>query len=69
MIITKYLGISPTRQRLVETYSDKGFYIKKVNEDFLYTKAVDVLPLRYKYVETDIAIPSNETEVESTTEE
>lgn len=70
MIKKKYIGKSPSGKQLMEIYSDAGFYIRKVNGDFLYSKAIDVLPLKYKYVETDIAITSNtETEVESTTEE
>ena len=47
---------------LIKTYSDAGFLIKQVETGIEYGEAVDVLPLRYTYVETDKPIPKDESE-------
>lgn len=44
---------SPT---LVRHYSDAGMMIRQVETDILYSDAVDVIPCRYTYEETDIPI-------------
>ena len=47
---------------LIKTYSDAGFLIKQVETGIEYAEAVDVLPLRYTYVETDKSILKDESE-------
>ena len=47
---------------LIKTYSDAGFLIKQVETGIEYGEAVDVLPLRYTYVETDKPILKDESE-------
>lgn len=54
---------SPT---LVRYYSDAGMMIRQVETGILYSEAVDVIPCRYTYEETDIPIEPIE---ESTQEE
>ena len=39
--------------RLVRHYSDKGLTIRQVETGYEYDEAVDVIPCRYTYVETD----------------
>lgn len=51
------------------TYSDKDFYIKKEDSDFLYTAAIDVETVRYKYIETDIPIEDFSSEFEDDSED
>lgn len=46
-----------TRER---RYSDKGVKIRKVGTDSLYDDAVDIVPCRYEYEETDISIDIEE---------
>lgn len=46
-----------------KTYSDVNYYIKKLNEDTLYTDAVDLLTNICEYVETDIKIEEVEEEI------
>ena len=70
MIITEFYRRREDGIKLMVTYSDKGYYIRKENEDFLYTKAIDVYPVRFKYIETDILIPvKEEKQVEETIKE
>lgn len=38
---------------LVKHYSDRGVYIRQVETGILYAQAVDVLPCRYTYAETE----------------
>lgn len=38
----------------MHTYSDSGFKIKQVETEILYDDAIDVIPLRFSYEETDI---------------
>lgn len=47
---------------LIKTYSDAGFIIKQVETGIEYGEAVDVLPLKYTYVETDKPILEDESE-------
>ena len=37
----------------IHTYSDKGFYIRQVETNLLYSEAYDNIPLKYNYEETD----------------
>ena len=43
--------------RYVRHYSDSGFKMEQKETGILYDDAVDVLPCRYTYEETDIPIP------------
>ena len=49
----------------VRTYSDAGMMIRQVETGNLYSDAVDVVPCRYSYEETDTPVP---TDVAPTTE-
>lgn len=37
----------------VKHYSDKGMYIKQLQTGIEYAEAVDVIPCRYNYIETN----------------
>lgn len=39
--------------RLVKTYSDEGFKIKQLETERIYDEAIDVIPLKYTYEETN----------------
>lgn len=43
----------------VRTYSDAGMLIKQVETGNLYGEAVDVVPCRYTYTETDTPVPAD----------
>lgn len=40
-------------ENLVKHYSDKGVYIRQVETGTEYSEAVDVVPCRYTYEETE----------------
>lgn len=42
---------------LAYTYSNKGMKIKQIETGIIYDEAVDTLPCRYTYIETDEPIP------------
>lgn len=44
----------------VRQWSDLGMMIRQIETDILYEDAVDVIPCRYTYEETDIPIPEEE---------
>lgn len=48
--------------RLVRHYSDKGMMIKQVETGIEYVDAVDVIPCRYTYEETETPIETTEEE-------
>lgn len=48
----------------IRHYSDKGYRILQVETGIVYDEAVDVLPCRYTYTETDEAIPEDEISAE-----
>lgn len=56
------------REELVENgqrvrhYSDADLHIRQIETDTLYEDAVDVLPCRYTYEETDIPIEHDDTD-------
>lgn len=50
--------------KYVKHYSDEGFQILQKETGFLYDEAVDVVPCRYTYEETDIPIDQPEDEDE-----
>lgn len=39
---------------LVKHYSDAGVYIRQMETGILYVQAVDVVPCRYTYAETEV---------------
>ena len=43
---------------LIKHYSDKNVYIKQIETGVEYASAIDVIPCRYTYEETDKEIPS-----------
>lgn len=47
----------------VRHYSDAGFKIRQVETGIVYDDAVDVVPCRYTYEETDEPIEDNAEEV------
>ena len=54
MIIVELVD-NDTRER---RYSDKNVMIRQVETDILYEDAVDVIPCRYTYEESDVPIES-----------
>lgn len=40
----------------IRHYSDEGFKIRQIETDIFYGDAVDVLPCKYHYEETDVPI-------------
>lgn len=44
----------------VRHYSDEGMYIEQVETGIRYEDAVDVIPCKYTYIETDEPIPQPE---------
>lgn len=59
MIVTENLG------NQVRHYSDEGFYILQVETGKIYEDAVDVIPCKYTYTETDQKIePDEEADAE-----
>ena len=48
----------------VHHYSDEGFYIEQVETGIRYEDAIDVMPCRFTYTETDEKIPEPEEEPE-----
>ena len=56
MIIEEYLS-----EALVRHYSDSGVMVRQVETGAVYEDAVDAVPCRYTYEETDEPIPGAET--------
>ena len=52
-----------THANLIKHYSDEGKYIIQLQTGIEYTEAVDVVPCRYTYVESDRMIESESEEV------
>ncbi len=46
------------RNDLIKHYSDKGVYIRQIETGIEYIVAIDVMPCRYTYEETDRLIES-----------
>lgn len=65
MIIPQYLE-GGTR---IRRYSNEGYYIRQIETGIIYEDAVDVVPCRYTYEETDEKIPVIEPDNELTPEE
>ena len=51
---------SETTGNLVRHYSDTGMMIQQAETGALYSDAVDVVPCRYTYEETDTPVPVSE---------
>jgi hypothetical protein len=47
---------------LIRHYSSEGFKIRQVETDIIYDEAVDVVPCRYTYEETNELIEGEENE-------
>ena len=65
MIVQEYLD----EGRLIRHYSNEGYLIRQVETNIIYEDAVDVIPCRYTYEETDIPIDHSEPEKEDEIEE
>lgn len=48
----------------IKTYSDKGNYIMQVQTGIKYSEAIDVVPSKYTYAETDEPIEKDEPTAE-----
>lgn len=62
MIITQtpYIdGNGKEHSNLVRHYSDAGMYIRQKETGVEYAEAIDTIPCKYTYEETDITIASN----------
>lgn len=55
--------------RLIKTYSDEGLKIKQIETDRIYDEAVDVIPLKYTYEETEEKIELIEEDYKQLAEE
>lgn len=55
-------------ETLIKHYSDEGFKILQKETGILYDEAIDVIPCRYTYEETDIPIIEPEEEEEESSE-
>lgn len=55
---------SETTGNLVRHYSDSGMLIRQVETGNLYSDAVDAVPCRYTYEETDTPVPDIELSAE-----
>jgi hypothetical protein len=49
---------------LIRHYSDKGLKLKQVETGLIYDEAIDVVPCRYTYEETDIPVEDSELDNE-----
>lgn len=56
MIIEEFLN----NGTLVRHYSDKGMLMRQEETGFMYGEAIDVVPCRYTYTETDIPSENEE---------
>lgn len=52
MIVTEYLNNST----LVRHYSDKGYLLLQNETGVKYNEAIDIVPCRYTYAETDESV-------------
>ena len=56
MIIKEYFSTREDGVKLYKTYSDEGFYIRKVGTEEVYDEAIDVENAPYQYEETETTI-------------
>lgn len=47
-------------EKFCRHYSDENKMIRKIGTDEIYSEAVDLMPCKYEYEETDIAIEIQE---------
>lgn len=55
-------------ETLVRHYSDEGMKIKQEETGAVYDEAVDVIPCRFTYTETDEPIDDDQTAIEGKAE-
>lgn len=55
--------------RLIRTYSDENFRIRQIETGHIYDSAVDVIPLKYTYEETEEKIELAEEDYKQLAEE
>lgn len=56
MIIKEFYSTRKDGVKLFKTYSDEGFYIKKIGTEEVYDEAIDVEGTPYTYEETETTI-------------
>ena len=49
----KYEFLTINNKDFVKTFSDEGKYIQQVETGIKYSEAIDILPSKYTYVETN----------------
>lgn len=59
MVVCEAIG-----SKFVNHYSDEGYYIRQNETGNAYENAVDIVPCRYTYTETDDKIPERELTAE-----
>ena len=62
MLIREYLTTWKDGVKLFKTYSDSGFYIRKVGTNEIYDLAIDVENAPFEYEETDKKIEQEDTD-------
>lgn len=65
MIVQEYLD----EGRLIHHYSNEGYFIRQIETNIIYEDAVDVVPCKYTYEETDEKIPVIDDEVSNEEDE
>ena len=60
MIKKEYFSTRKDGVKLYKTYSDEGFYIRKIGTEEIYDEAIDVESAPYEYEETDEKIEQEE---------
>lgn len=58
MIVTENVKFG--KKDFIRTYSDKGYYIRKVGTEEVYSEAIDLPSMGYTYEETDKSIEEEE---------
>lgn len=56
MIIKEFYSTRKDGVKLFKTYSDEGFYIRKIGTEEVYDEAIDVEGAPYTYEETETTI-------------
>lgn len=65
MLVKEFFQTRLDGINLYRTFSDSGFFIKKINTDEIYKEAIDIEYSNYIYEETDILIPTEEDEIQN----
>lgn len=65
MVVKEYYETRTDGVKLFKSYSDEGFYIRKVGTDEVYSEAIDVENAPYTYEETDEKIENEEMKKET----